>query len=239
VSLQTQLIELGLPAPLAAQVTGDEAYPAVLRVLTSLPVAPPPPAGPGEILVIVGDVTGGLAVAREVSRTLRLSPRSTRLAAAGTAGIGVHPNRRLAGPDAAAKWAERARRAGVPAVVVVDAPFGGTGAERAQEMLAALRGDTQRPIVTWAVVDATRKTADSARQLRALAPVDAIAVRGCTRTADPASVLHLGRPLAMLDERPPTPHAWAALLTKALPSKEPLSKEPLTQAPAEVDDGAR
>jgi hypothetical protein len=101
-------------------------------------------------------------------------------------------------------WTRLARSEDRPQVVVVDAADAGADIEALQ------------PAAIWAVVDATRKTADTARQLRALPRVEALAVRGATATADPASVLQLDIPVALLDERPATAHEWAALLCRRL-----------------------
>jgi hypothetical protein len=64
----------------------------------------------------------------------------------------------------------------------------------------------------WAVVDATRKTADTAKHLRTLGEVEALVVHGVELTADPATVLGLELPIFSLDGKPATPHAWAAML---------------------------
>nr|BFE89337.1 hypothetical protein GCM10020093_119390 [Planobispora longispora] len=72
----------------------------------------------------------------------------------------------------------------------------------------------------WAVVDATRKTADTARHLRSLGKVDAIAVNAVEATGDPASVLHLDLPVAYLEDRPAGRQAWTALLCERLEGME-------------------
>ena len=64
----------------------------------------------------------------------------------------------------------------------------------------------------WAIVDATRKTADTARYLRSLGEVEALVVHNVELTSDPASVLGLEVPIFSLDGKPATPHAWAAML---------------------------
>jgi hypothetical protein len=92
-------------------------------------------------------------------------------------------------------------------IVVLDAPVGGTDPLWVNEMCDAI-GAT----AVWAIVDATRKTADTARHLRTLGEVEALVVHGVDLTADPASVLGLDLPIYSLDGKPATPHAWAAML---------------------------
>jgi hypothetical protein len=111
----------------------------------------------------------------------------------------------------AAKRAARLHAADVAHIVVIDAPIDAENGDWAQKVAEAL-GVT----ALWALVDATRKTADVARYVRALGIVDAIAVHGTAATGDPASVLSLGVPVALLDGRRATPQTWAALLCDRL-----------------------
>jgi hypothetical protein len=76
--------------------------------------------------------------------------------------------------------------------------------------------DSLGATAVWAVADATRKTSETRRHLTAIGAVDALAVHGATGCADPASVLALDVPVAMIDSAPATPHAWAALLAPLL-----------------------
>jgi hypothetical protein len=92
-------------------------------------------------------------------------------------------------------------------VVVLDAGVGDTDPIWVNDMCDAI-GAT----AVWAVVDATRKTADTARHLRALGEVEALVVHSVDLTADPATVLGLDLPIFSLDGKPATPHAWAAML---------------------------
>jgi hypothetical protein len=89
--------------------------------------------------------------------------------------------------------------------------MGSTGARWAREVTAALRPDA-----VWAVVDATRKTADTQRQLGRIGHFDALVVHQAGATADPGSVLAIDTPVAMLDGRRATRSTWTALLTARL-----------------------
>jgi hypothetical protein len=64
----------------------------------------------------------------------------------------------------------------------------------------------------WAVADATRKPEDLAGWLGALPRVDALVLQDTDLSADPAAVLALDVPVAVLDGVRATPHRWASLL---------------------------
>jgi hypothetical protein len=87
----------------------------------------------------------------------------------------------------------------------------------------------------WSIVDATRKTADTARHLRTLGEVEALVVHGVELTADPASVLGLDLPIYSLDGKPATPHAWAAMLCARIAA----DVMPVAAAPRRVSRTAR
>ncbi|GGK95932.1 hypothetical protein Ppa06_67780 [Planomonospora parontospora subsp. parontospora] len=209
------LTELGLPARMARQAVGPDMYTAVKRALADLPEAPPAPRGPGDVLVIVGETHAALHVAEKAARLLNVGPAQVLLAARSTAGTGIHNTRLLNGPRSAQQRARKIHRDDVPYVVVVDStPEQGNG-----EWARAI-ADGLGATAVWAVVDATRKTADTARHLRTLGKVDAIAVNAVAATGDPASVLDLDIPVSHLADRPGTAQAWAALLCERLEEKQ-------------------
>jgi hypothetical protein len=129
------------------------------------------------------------------------------LAGPSSAGTGLHSSRVMHDAKAAATRAEKLQSADAPWVVVLDAPVGATDPIWVNDMCEAI-GAT----AVWAVVDATRKTADTARHLRTLGEVEALVVHSVELTADPATVLGLDLPIFSLDGKPATPHAWAAML---------------------------
>jgi hypothetical protein len=209
--LRDALAELGLPAPLVGRVAGIDSYPAIVRALSGLPPAPEPPTRPGQILAVVGELAEALLVARQVSRVMRLDAAATLVAGANLPGLEVDGDRRLHGPGDAARWSRKLRGADTPSIVAVDAPVDGVSGAWARSVIEEIGSTT-----VWAVVDATRKPADTLRHLRGLGRVDGLAVRGTAATADPASVLELPVPVALLEDHAATPHAWAALLSQRL-----------------------
>jgi hypothetical protein len=179
----------------------------VLTALAGRPAAPAVPDAPGEILVLAGELPHALPIARQIVEQIGLEQTHLLLAGPSAAGTGIHSSRVIAGPEEAARRAEKLQGAESAWVVVLDAPVGATDATWVRETCEAL-GAT----AVWAVVDATRKTADTARHLTTLGEVEALVVHGVDVTSDPATVLGLDLPIVSLDGKPATPHAWAALL---------------------------
>ncbi|GAA2697062.1 hypothetical protein Apa02nite_071120 [Actinoplanes palleronii] len=206
-AVQTNLITVGMPEEMARQITGGDTYAGVLGVLASRPAAPGIPDGPGEILVLAGEVHTAVPIAKQLLEQIHVDHTHLLLAAPSTAGTGLHSSRLISSRDVAESRSDKLQSADHAWVVVIDAPVGGTDEFWVNEMCDAL-GAT----ALWAVVDATRKTADTARHLRNLGEVEALVVHSVELTSDPASVLGLDVPIFSLDGKPATPHAWAAML---------------------------
>jgi hypothetical protein len=201
------LMSVGMPEAMARNITGGDTYAGVLSVLAARPSAPGLPDGPGEILVLAGDVNLGVPIAKQLLDQAGVSENHLLLAAPSTAGTGLHSSRLISTPEAAEARVEKLHSADQSWIVVMDAPVGGTEPLWVNDMCDAI-GAT----AVWSIVDATRKTADTARHLRTLGEVEALVVHGVELTADPASVLGLDLPIYSLDGKPATPHAWAAML---------------------------
>ncbi|WP_433371136.1 hypothetical protein ACQPZX_46850 [Actinoplanes sp. CA-142083] len=201
------LMSVGMPEPMARQITGADTYAGVLSVLAARPSAPNIPDGPGEILVLAGDLNLGVHIGRHLLDQIGVPENHLLLAADSTAGTGLHSSRLISNQLAAESRAEKLHNADQSWVVVMDAPVGGTDPLWVNEMCDAI-GAT----AVWAIVDATRKTADTARHLRTLGEVEALVVHSVEITADPASVLGLDLPIYSLDGKSATPHVWAAML---------------------------
>jgi hypothetical protein len=203
----TNLIAVGMPESMAARITGGDTYAGVLTALASRPAAPGIPDGAGEILVLAGDVAHAVPIAKELLTQAGIDQAHLLLAGPSAAGTGLHSSRVLANPKAAAARSEKLQTSDGAWIVVLDAPVGRTDPIWISDMCDAI-GAT----ALWAVVDATRKTADTARHLRSLGEVEALVVHGVELTSDPATVLGLDLPIFSLDGKPATPHAWAAML---------------------------
>jgi hypothetical protein len=173
------------------------------------------------VLVIAGELIHALPIARRLAEDLRLNPASILLAGSSTAGTGVPATRRITGPADARRRARRLHQDDVPHLVVIDAPVSGDSRPSDEPGWVDEMCDAIGASAVWAVVDATRKTADTARHLRGMGEVDAIVVYGAEASADPATPLRLGPPVALIDGRPATAHAWAALLAERLQPAPP------------------
>ncbi|WP_328462729.1 hypothetical protein OHA21_36030 [Actinoplanes sp. NBC_00393] len=205
--VQRNLISVGMPEAMARKITGGDTYAGVLSVLAARPAAPGIPDGPGEILVLAGEVHTAVPIAKQLLEQIHVDQTHLLLAGPSTAGTGLHSSRLISSRSAAESRSEKLQSSEHPWVVVIDAPVGGTDPFWVNDMCDAL-GAT----ALWAVVDATRKTADTARHLRSLGDVESLVVHSVELTSDPASVLGLDVPIFSLDGKPATPHAWAAML---------------------------
>ena len=207
--LPRRLQALGVPADVAFRATATDTYAAIVDAFKALPVADPAPDGPGETLVIIGESTHGVEVARSVAASLRLEAEEILFAGRNALAAGVSPRRRITGAHDARGWAKKLRKADQSSVVAVEAALD-------ESAWAASIVEAIRPVAVWVVVDASRKTSDVAHHLQGLRRVDALALRSTLSSGDPASPLSLRLPVALLDGRPPTPYAWAAMLCERL-----------------------
>lgn len=206
-TVQRNLMRVGMPEELAAQIVGGDTYAGVLGVLAARPAAPGIPDAPGEILVLAGSLDHTLPIGKKLCEQAGLDQAHLLLGGPSAAGTGLHSSRILGDPATAAQKAEKLQNADHAWIVVVDATVGRTDPIWVTDMCDAI-GAT----AIWAVVDATRKTGDTARHLRALGDVEALVVHNVDLTADPATVLGLDQPIVSLDGKPATPHTWAAML---------------------------
>jgi hypothetical protein len=211
--VQRNLLMVGMPEHMVAQVVGGDTYVGVLGVLASRPAAPGIPDAPGEILVLCGDLDHALPLGKMLCDQAGIDQAHLLLGGPSAAGTGLHSSRVLGDPPAAAVRAERMQNANHAWVVVIDAKVGGTDPIWVSDMCDAL-GAT----AVWAVVDATRKTGDTARHLRSLGDIEALVVHSVDLTADPATVLGLDWPIVSLDGKAATPHSWAAMLCARIAS---------------------
>ena len=201
------LVSVGMPKSMAAEITGGDTYAGVLSALARRPAAPEFPAAPGEILVLAGDLAHLVPISKQMLQQNGLDQGHLLLVGPSSAGTGLHSSRVMHTPAQAAARAEKMQSADSAWVVMLDAPVGNTDPIWVSDICEALA-----PTAVWAVVDATRKTADSAKHLRALGDVEALVVHNVELTSDPATTLGLDLPIVSLDGKPATPHAWAAML---------------------------
>jgi hypothetical protein len=205
------LARLGVPERvLGADFAEDALNRGLYAALTSAIAARVPqpavvPTAPGDVLLVVGPGAETLLAARAVATSLRLDPESVLWAAPGELANFAPAEARVSGVDAAHETRWAAAAAGEVTVVAVHAPL--RGGSWVTAMVTAWK-----PAAVWAVADATRKPADVAGWLDALPQVDALVLQDSDLSADPAAVLGLDIPVAVLDGVRATPHRWASLL---------------------------
>ena len=207
-----QLSRLGLPAHLRPEPGAASLSRALVRSLQALPTAPRLRNRAGGVIAVVGPAPLALEVAKSLHKDLKLPAAAGVVLATGRTDVTALPERQVLRDvdDAAARRATWRRRRNVT-IVAVDAPLTAMGAARARAYVSALDAGT-----TWGVVEATRKASDIGTWTKALGGVDALALSGVEDTADPATVLQLGIPVARMGNRRATPSAWAALLCSRL-----------------------
>jgi hypothetical protein len=220
------LISVGMPESMAAEITGGDTYAGVLSALAHRPAAPEIPEAPGEILVLAGDLAHIVGIGKQLLQQIGLDQTHLLLAGSTASGTGIHSSKVMHTPAQAAARAEKLQSADSAWIVMLDATVGETDPIWVNDICDAL-GAT----AVWAVVDATRKTADTARHLRALGDVEALVVHNVELTADPATVLGLELPIVSLDGKPATPHAWAAMLCARIAADLPPMAAPPRRTP--------
>jgi hypothetical protein len=220
------LLSVGMPESMAAEITGGDTYAGVLSALAHRPAAPEIPEAPGEILVLAGDLAHIVPIGKQLSNQIGLDQTHLLLAGSSAAGTGMHSSRVMHTPAQAAARAEKLQSSDAAWIVMLDTPVGETDPIWVNDICDAL-GAT----AVWAVVDATRKTADTARHLRTLGDVEALVVHNVELTADPATVLGLELPIVSMDGKPATPHAWAAMLCARIAADMPPPAAPPRRTP--------
>ncbi|MDP9398295.1 MAG: hypothetical protein M3P96_10975, partial [Actinomycetota bacterium] len=143
-----------------------------------------------------------------IAESMDLDAKHVLLVAPTRLGVGVHHSRHFETSEAVEERVQRLREGEAPVVLAVDAPLGTKGAAWAREIAAACSASA-----LWMLADAGRKTEDLADQVARLGRVDGLVVHGADATRDPASVLALGVPVALLAGKRATRAVWSAFLT--------------------------
>jgi len=210
----------GLPAPLLARLAADATAGDLHELLEELPPVPSLPGSEGDLVAVVGAPREALVVAKALATRLGLGPEGVLVAACPTGASS--PRREVVRDAVAARRAAATVRLGdAPGVVVVQVECDPESVRWARGVVGALQADQ-----VHAVVDATRKSADTERWLDGVFVEDpeAVHVVQAAGSADPATVLGLDLPVASVDGGDGGASAWTSLLTRALP--EPVAAEP-------------
>jgi len=199
-------LSVGLPAELIPdRRQAVSTYDALLVALSEVARPPQLPATAGEVIAVVGSGPEVLVTAELVVAALGGDRAPIELVANRSA---VHADGplRMCGPGDARRRATRLARRDTPTVVAVDREHDVDGSWTSQ-VLAALDVSA-----VCAVVDARTKPRDLEAYVRTLGRVEALAVTGCARTVDPATIFGLGLPIVSVDGRESSTQVWAAML---------------------------
>lgn len=214
-TLRRQLLELGIPVD-RVPTDAVHSYAAVEQLVRGLAPAPELPAAPGQIVVLAGKTTDIVAAAdgivADMPGTFEAIWTVGCPATLGTRRINTNDHV-IASADSARDIATTARAAtDGPTLIVVAVD---SRADDVASVIAAIEPDA-----VWVSVDATRKTSDTRRQLRAVPRTDALIVTGAAASGSPATVWELETPIAYVDGRPSSGPGWAVLLLGKLAELE-------------------
>lgn len=208
------LAELGLPA---AMMPARGTAPLQERLTTTLTTALPTVteyAGPGDLMVVIGERTAALEVATSLALQWDLAADGVLVIADPAGPATVPAAQAVAGAQTLHAKHAAAHRRGLPLIVAVDERLA-IDPPRNASWPAGLRpflADARRV----GVVPASAKPEDITRWAERIGGVDTLAVVDLDGTGSPATVLATGVPVTMLEQRPATAAEWAALLCARL-----------------------
>lgn len=208
---QLGLDRLGVPELyLHDALPGRDRMSALLELADRFPLAGALPRLAASVIVLVGDRRGIQPAVEFVCSELQLDPAALLLASQSESRV-FPEERRIASGDEACARRLSFRRRPTPSLVVVDQPVGRIRSSWARQVVDALE-----PTAVWGVVEAKAKAEDIVDWCEQLGGVDALALHAVDDTTTPASVLHTGLPVSLLDGRAATASRWAAVLDERL-----------------------
>ncbi len=202
--------QLGLPDVLCP--APDE--PLVTALERSLPPLPTIAPARGNVVCIVGEREQALALATHLD-TDGTKPEMVLAIEKGTKSrtIPTMKTPREA-TNARRSWSRRHQLT----VVVVESAPSVTPCTWTDDMLTAFE-----PVLTYAVVSATRKTEDVGNWINAIGGVDCLAITDVDATSTPASPFRMELPIAFIDNAPASPLAIAHYLEARIIQSEPAT----------------
>lgn len=210
---------MGVPAHVLA---GTEEPTDVCRRLLdwveSRPGAPMIVSTPGQVIVVVGEITAAMRVAGVLARELRVDPAAIHLAISASSTshdvpVGrllseVPVGRLLSDISDIAMRRTRWQHSVGSTIVVVEAGMAPADRGWLAAVVSALA-----PTFTWAVAQASTKVNDVVSWASAVGHVDALALVNVQVTGDPAAALAGPLPVGLLDGQRATVTRWMSMLT--------------------------
>jgi hypothetical protein len=186
-----------------------DVYRRLLAWVESRPAAPIVASGPGQVVVVVGEITTAMRVAVSLARELGVDPATIHLAVPATSsGHDVPVGRLLSDVSDIAMRRERWQHSVASTIVVVEAALPPAARGWLAAVVSALA-----PTFTWAVAQASTKVDDVVSWAGVVGQVDALALVNVPVTGDPAASLAGPLPVGLLDGQRATVARWMAMLT--------------------------
>jgi hypothetical protein len=181
------------------------------EALADLPVPPPLPTSPGDMLAVVGNFDSARRIASALATDSGLSPGDVVLASPDT-DLALPEGVEFIGSVNDATVCQRnTATATHHRVVVVDAPLTQGRRSWVGRVLDALD-----PTMVLGVVDASVKPEDICAWAADIGGIDVLALDGLAATCSPGSAFACGLPVALLDGEAATPARWASLVAERM-----------------------
>lgn len=190
----------------------------ILEWVESRPGAPMFVSMPGQVIVVVGEITAAMRVAAVLAPELKVDPSAIHLAVSASSTSHDVPMGRLLSEvpvgrllsdvsDIAMRRTRWQHSVG-STIVVVEAGLPLSDRAWLTAVVSALA-----PTFTWAVAQASTKVRDVVSWASVVGNVDALALMNVQVTGDPASALAGPLPIGLLDGQRATVTRWMAMLT--------------------------
>jgi len=203
-------MRMGVPSHVLEGIADPtDVYRRLLAWVESRPPAPMIVSTPGQVIVIVGEVTAAMRVATALAREVGVDQSAIHLAVSpSSTGHDVNVGRLLSDISDIAMRRQRWQQSVGSTIVVVDAALPPASQGWLTAVVSALA-----PTFTWAVAQASTKVNDIVFWASLIGDVDALALVNVPATGDPAAALAGPLPVGLLDGQRATVTRWMAMLT--------------------------
>lgn len=201
---------MGVPWYVLADIDDPtDVYRRLLAWVESRPKAPVVLPSPGQVIVVVGEVTDAMGVAGALADQVRVDRDSIHLAVPATSPHhDAKLDRLLTDASDIALRRQGWQRSVGGTIVVVDATLPMVAQGWLAGVVSALA-----PTFTWAVAQASTKVNDVVSWASVIGDVNALALVNLSATGDPAAALAGPLPVGLLDGQRPSVTSWMAMLT--------------------------
>lgn len=186
-----------------------DVYRRLLAWVESRPASPMVASSPGQVIVVVGEVTAATRVAAALARELGVDEADIHVAVpASSSAVNVNAARLMSDVSEIALCRVQWRQSAGSTVVVLEAALPPADQRWLAAVVSALS-----PTFTWAVAQASTKVDDVVAWASGIGDVDALALVNVSVTGDPAAALAGPLPVGLIDGHRATVTRWMAMLT--------------------------